>query len=303
MNLLKTVVIWCGLFLTVFVGVSESAIVRGSSGGLTGWPTASTTKEITWANSLANAARFGDGVTPVCIYTDATLGPQVVPCTASNTSTPIMTNFNWSLKDIEGACDDETVDPDAASPFAAWKYGTASPCSLVRPVKSASFPAGSLSADGTNCANPAEVNINGGAKRWTIICLNNASSAIYGETPMPQNWDGGTVTVTASWIQTAADTAKIQSDIALACRKSGDIINNVWGTSQAATITNLGGSSKRDVVQTAAITPNGTCTGGTQANPTLLQLRYLVNVGTTTGMTTLHHTGFIIWYSETSRSQ
>lgn len=40
------------------------------------------------ANSLANATKIGDGRTPVCVYTDTTLGVMVVPCTASNAITP-----------------------------------------------------------------------------------------------------------------------------------------------------------------------------------------------------------------------
>ena len=41
-------------------------------------------KVIDGANSLANAFRVGDGVTPLCIFTDATKGPWVRPCTASD---------------------------------------------------------------------------------------------------------------------------------------------------------------------------------------------------------------------------
>ena len=85
----------------------------GLSGGISGWPTTSTTKEITWANSLANAVRIGDGVTPLCLYTDATLGPVVIPCTASNTTTLALTNFTWSLWDQEGATAIMTADPDS----------------------------------------------------------------------------------------------------------------------------------------------------------------------------------------------
>ena len=91
---------------------TTTALKNGGS-GTTGWPTASTTKEITWANSLANAVRIGDGVTPGCFYTDATLGFLGIPCTASNTSTLVLTNFNWMLWDQEGAAAILTADPDA----------------------------------------------------------------------------------------------------------------------------------------------------------------------------------------------
>jgi hypothetical protein len=254
-------------------------------------------KVIDGANSLANAVRIGDGSTPICIYTDATLGPQVRPCTDANVKTVVPTNFTWALYDEEGASAIETVDPDAASVKAVWTYATA-----YRPVKPIYFGAGALSTDGTNCAAPAEVTINSGAKMWTILCGDNDSSTIYGQVAMPPNWDGGTVTMTGSFIQTAADTSNMNADVAMACRKDGDTVNNTWGT-EIAMDTAMGGSNKRDSVQTAAITPNGTCTGGTQADPTLLQFRWQLDAtGTTTAVATMHITGFTIWYSETSRS-
>jgi len=48
-------------------------------------------KEIDGANSVANAVRIGDGSTPMCFYTDASLGPMVRPCTDANVNTIIAT--------------------------------------------------------------------------------------------------------------------------------------------------------------------------------------------------------------------
>lgn len=81
-------------------------------------------KVIDGANSLANAVRIGDGVTPICLYTDATLGPQVRPCTDADVKTIIPTNFNWSLYDIEGAASMLTVDPDASTVNGKYQFGT-----------------------------------------------------------------------------------------------------------------------------------------------------------------------------------
>ncbi len=250
-------------------------------------------KIINGANSLANAVQIGDGVTPICLYTDATLGPQVRPCTDADVKTIIPANFTWALHDVEGDAAIETVDPDAATVQGMWTYGTA-----YRPKKQIYFPAGALSTDGTQCSAPAEVTINSGAKRWTIICADNDASTIYGEVEMPDSWDGGTVTLMGTFIQTAADTSNLNADIAMACRVDGDTINNTWGT-EIAMDTAMGGSNKIDTVTTAAITPNGTCTGA----GTMLQFRYQLDAaGTTTAVATLHHLGFKLTYSEKSRS-
>src|SRR5574343_830478 len=60
---------------------TSAQIIRGgggSGGGVTGWPTVSTEKEVTWANALANALKIGDGTDAWAIYRDATDGLQFV---------------------------------------------------------------------------------------------------------------------------------------------------------------------------------------------------------------------------------
>lgn len=250
-------------------------------------------KSITGANSRANAFRFGDGVTQMCAFTDATLGPTITPCTDANITSQIPANFTWALWDVEGAAAVETVDPDNGTKQGIWTYGTA-----YRPLKSVYFPAGGLNVDGTQCGQPTERQINSGALRYTIICADNDASTIYGEVEMPDAWDGGTVTLMGTFVQTAADTSNMNADVAMACRVDGDTINNTWGT-EIAMDTAMGGSNKIDTVTTAAITPNGTCTGG----GTLLQFRWQLDAtGTTTAVATLHMLGFKLIYAVKSRS-
>jgi hypothetical protein len=250
-------------------------------------------KEITGANSLANAVRIGDGVTPMCLYTDASLGPQVRPCTDANTRTIIPTNFDWCLYNIESTECIETVDPDAASVKAVWTYNTS-----YRPLKSIFFGAGSLSTDGTQCAAPAEVTINSGPKIWTIICTDNDASTIYGSVKMPDSWDGGTVTFEHVYLQTAADTSALNGDIAAQCRGNGEAPSSTWGTEVAIDDAGVTGSNQNDFTTSAAVTPAGTC-----AASDMLYWRYQLDAtGTTTAVATLHHIGFKMEYSVTSRS-
>lgn len=81
-------------------------------------------KIIDGANSLANAVRIGDGTTPLCLFTDATLGPRIKPCTDSNTRTYIENGFTWCIYDIEGDACMFTIDPDAASKNAMYQFGS-----------------------------------------------------------------------------------------------------------------------------------------------------------------------------------
>jgi hypothetical protein len=250
-------------------------------------------KTIDGANSLANAVRIGDGTTPTCLYTDATLGPQVRPCTDANTSTIIPTNFTWCLYNIESTECIETVDPDAASVKAVWTYNTS-----YRPLKSIWFGAGSLSTDGTQAAAPAEVTINSGPKIWTIITTDNDAATIYGSVKMPDSWDGGTVTFEHVYLQTAADTSALNGDIAAQCRGNGEAPSSTWGTEVAIDDAAVTGSNQNDFTTSAAVTPAGTCAAGD-----MLYFRYQLDAtGTTTAVATLHHVGFKMEYSTTSRS-
>jgi hypothetical protein len=250
-------------------------------------------KTIDGANSLANAVRIGDGTTPICLYTDATLGPQVRPCTDANTTTIIPTNFTWCLYNIESTECIETVDPDGASVKAMWTYNTS-----YRPLKSIWFGAGSLSTDGTQCAAPAEATINSGPKIWTIICTDNDASTIYGSVQMPDSWDGGTVTFEHVYIQTAADTSALNGDIAAQCRGNSETPSSTWGTEVAIDDAGVSGSNDNDFTVSAAVTPAGTCAAGD-----MLYFRYQLDAtGTTTAVATLHHVGFKMEYSITSRS-
>ena len=160
-------------------------------------------------------------------------------------------------------------------------------------VKTIYFPAGALSADGTQCANPAEVTINSGPKMWTIICTDNDASTIYGQVEMPDSYALGTVTIKGLFIQTAADTNAMNSDIAMACRGSGDTINNTWGSEVALDIANMTGSNALNKATSGAITPNGTC------GRSLFFRWQLDATGTTTAVATLHVVGFAMEYTVT----
>lgn len=173
----------------------------------------------------------------------------------------------------------------------AVKYANTSTTTVV---KSAYASAAALYGDGTQCpAAPSTVTINSGAPRSTFICADNDGSTLYGEFAMPDGYDGGTVTLMGLFVQTAADTANLNADVAMACRGDGVTINNTWGT-EVAMDTAMTGSNALDTVTTAAITPNGTCTGGGK----LLQFRWQMDAsGTTTAVATLHVLGFKLEYT------
>jgi len=247
----------------------------------------------TTATSTATSVKIGDTNWQLSVHGDASDG-IVTQCynVSGNTYNQcdhienVADTFNWILK-LNGVTA-ETITSAGVHSYNA-----------LKPKGSVYWPAGALSTDGTQCAAPGEVTINSGSKRWTIICADNDSSTIYGEVAMPDSWDGGTVTLMGMFVQTAANTSAMNSDVAMACRAAPTTINNTWGTEVAMDITNMTGSNAINTVTTAAITPNGTCTGGGM----LLQFRWQLDAtGTTTAVATLHMLGFKLEYSKGSRS-
>lgn len=272
----------------------HAASVGGSGGGVSGWPTVSTTKEITWANSLANAICFGSGTNPICIYEDAAYGPWIRPQTEIDIATRIFANKTWCLFDIEGDACMLTVDPDAASKNAMYQFSA-----NYRPLKSVWIGAGALYGDGTNCpSRPTAVTINSGPTIPTFICADSNSSRLTGMLRMPGDWDGGTITLTHAYLQTAADTSALNGDVAAQCRGAGETVSSTWGSEVAIDDAAVSGSNINDLTTSAAMTPAGTCAAGD-----MLYFYYELDAtGTTTAVATLHHLGFHLTYSSNSWS-
>lgn len=292
-----TGIVIIGILFLLRVLPSEAQIIHGGggggSGGVTGWPSSATTKTLTWANSLTDAVRIGDEITPICIYTDPTDGPMVRPCTDQDIKALIPTNFTWCLYDIEGTSCVLTVDPDAVSKLLMYQFG-----SNYRPLKSVWIGAGALYGDGTQCPErPTAVTINSGPKIPTFICTDNNASRLTGMLRMPGDWDGGTITITHSYIQTAADTGILNGDVAAQCRGAGETVSATWGTEVAIDDAAVTGTNTNDLTTSGAVTPAGTCAAGD-----MLYFYYDLATETTTAVATLHHLGFHITYSSTSLS-
>lgn len=232
------------------------------------WPTDSTTKTITWANSLANAVRIGDGTTPMCFYTDATLGPLITPCTASDIRTYIPANFTYSWYDAEGAAAMFTVDPDAISPQAMYVF-----TSGYRPRKSITFTADAFYMQGLCALSTSAALITGGLTEPYITCTDSNSDGFHRSFGMPDSWDGGSVTFTVRLTNVNATPANdYEIDWSATCVQISDVIGTSISTTgeQPTTIDfdNTGSCgtacAQFDLVKvtSAAVTPNGVCQGG-----------------------------------------
>lgn len=289
------IAVWLSLLVAVLAGGVDAHAARIGGGGSGGGSSTSLNgaflngKEITGANSLANAVRIGDGLTPVCIYTDSTNVPRIRPCTASDVRTYIETGFTWGLFDVNGDADMYVVTPGAASTRLMLEYMTG-----YRPRGYFYIPASAFTGDGTNCPTSASaVTINSGPKVYTMICGSGANGDMDFDVVMPMDYDGGTLIFEPSYTQTAANTSAMNSDIKAQCRGAGETPSSTWGTSAAIDDAAVTGSSAEDKTASAAVTPAGTCAAGDH-----LFVRYTLDVtGTTTPEATLNFYGVGVYYS------
>ena len=158
------------------------------------------------------------------------------------------------------------------------------------------WDAAGITADGTQCADPAKVQINSGPRQYTIICTDNDASFMFGHVLMPDSWDAGTVSFSLEYLQTAADTDVLNADVECQCHGHGETVDNTWSTSPIAIDdAAVTGSNAVDVTDSAAVTCAGTCAAGDS-----LWWRIGVDAGgTTTGVATLHFLGVAMEYTST----
>lgn len=274
-------------------------VTASAGGGLTGWPTDSTTKEVTWASSFAAAALFGNGTNKWALYNDPTDGLQFICVIAGvandcNYIRKLASGKYWQVTDSSGN-NILKLDPGGATPKDKYTIGS----SGNYPLKSVFLSAYALQGDGTNCpARPTVVTISNMIYP-TFICTENNSSRLKFSIPMRPNWDGGVVYFKPVYSQTAADTGSVLLDAAAACRALGTAFNGTYGTEVNIDDAVLAGSGAIEGTLSAAITPNGTCAAGDWL------FGYLdvdATTNPTTAAATLNFIGVEIFWSETSLS-
>ncbi len=254
--------------LCLWDGSNWVAVVTSGGGGVTGWPTVSTTKEVTWANAFANALCIGGGVNPLCIYEDSTLGGLIRPKTLGNVKTYIWSGFNWCAYSIVNDRCMLTITPGSTdNDKYTWTSGE-------RPVKTIPLFADMLYPRGSSTLVTDTALVSGGLVDPYITTTASDSDGFYRKFRMPPNWDGGTITATITVINTNATPANaFRVDVSGECWPAGTAVGTTISTTgeQSAIITfgssgSCGGSacSQNDPASatTAAITINGTPAGG-----------------------------------------
>jgi len=164
-------------------------------------------KSITGANSLVNAVRIGDGVTPMCHYTDVTLGPVIRPCTDSNVRTLVPNGFTWSWYDLEAGAAAFTFDPD--SPTTNGRYVFASG---YKPLASFYVP---LEADTGTTTMTLTNPVTGQPKAYWGTLTDSNSDGFSFHFPVTKRMEGATTMTVRLW--GVSDAGSPSGNIVLHC--------------------------------------------------------------------------------------
>lgn len=214
-------------------------------------------KAITGANSEPNCFRVGDGPNYACMWWDATLGFRFTTNPISDLKMYIPTNKNGGFYDQEGECFVEKIDPDAASPNAAFQYE----CTGLKPLLSI-YP--SLNPRGAVTIAEESLNTNFEKRYWATV-TDVDTDALDFHFPVTLKMVGAT-TITVRLVG-ASKHASPSGNIVFSCAatavRPGTDTYAAHSTTGEQTVTLTPATQYRPVAATsAAITLNGTVADG-----------------------------------------
>lgn len=243
----------------------------GLTPAVTGWPTVSDVKEITWANTLSNAVRIGDGTDYWVFYRDPTNGLQ----------------FNAVCAGVENAC-------NYIRKLASGKSYS------IRNSSNVDIFTVSESGGISNATFNAETSGNSLTiknHKWRILagCQNNQASTVWNvpasNAPAPackgtnstrgvlefpdgatdlsvtyeeylnDDWSG-VIDATLIWESASTSTNNVLWAIAIACAGIGSSSDPAFTNNDLTADANNGTANTYNAVSISAITTTGTCTAG-----------------------------------------
>jgi hypothetical protein len=131
--------------------------------------------------------------------------------------------------------------------------------------------AGGAPSTTTPCSDPTKVEAATNDVDYWVLDFDASSDeyAFWGPIPMPENYDGGTITAKFYWTTTATDTDGVAWAIQLLSLDDNDAIDTAWGAAVVTTDDAQGAAGEMLITAASgAITP-----GGTASAPEMLCVR------------------------------
>ena len=127
----------------------------------------------------------------------------------------------------------------------------------------ANWDGGSLTADGTVCADPVKSTIGGGPTGYFVICSHSTSGTFDGQVAIPLTTVGNLSTLKLTLTVNDVDSSSqhFSGTFKAMCRNNGAVVDGTWGATQSVDIV-MTSANTNYTATTAALTPNGTCSAG-----------------------------------------
>ena len=127
----------------------------------------------------------------------------------------------------------------------------------------ANWDGGSLTADGTVCADPVKSTISGGPTGYFVICSHSTSGTFDGQVAIPLTTVGNLSTLKLTLTVNDVDSSSqhFSGTFKAMCRNNGAVVDGTWGATQSVDIV-MTSANTNYTATTAALTPNGTCSAG-----------------------------------------
>jgi hypothetical protein len=268
--------LWTVLALVLAVAApSSAATISGGGSGTAAFP--STPSEITWANSLANAMKVGDGTTPLAIYTHSSYGPQINCVVASvendcDYSRWLLTGktFTWWANDRTSPIGRVT----SAATSGSWTYmvldteATGNTLTTTSKVNFApvgcSGTTGTLNWD-TNATLAPTATCTAGSTNTTLIQgyadFPDSDGEYQGQQTfrLPADWSGA-IDLQLYW-KAAATSGDVVWQVQTMCTADAEIEDVAWNTASTVTDTAKGTTLQLNTAAITGLTATGCAAG------------------------------------------
>ena len=204
-------------------------------------------KNITGANSEANAVCWGDGTGKVCEWYDGATGAHREVTPAQHQSQDISAGFAYIIR-YNG------------TEISRWdSTGKQIYLNTGRPLKSVEVQGYEFGA----CAYTEAVIVAGRPKLGMFTCTDADTDGFYFNFATPLNWNAGTITVRLSALSVnAAPTGNVVLSCSGQAVRDGDVVATVTTAGEQTVTLGLATQYKEEQATSAAITLNGTAAAG-----------------------------------------
>lgn len=289
MRRVSILVMTCALLFGLGVYWSDAARVTSSgSGAVTGWPTVSSTKLVTWANSFANAIRVEDGNNNgIAVYTDATFGPQIncyVAGTENDCNYARLLNAGKTFSILDHARTaiftiTESTGAGTITNMTVDGEGTGNSITLTSKVNFA--PVGCAGTTGTLLLDTMATlaptaTCTAGATNTTLIQGyadfpdSDGDYSLQTSFRLPADWTGA-IDLQVYW-KAAATTGDVVWQVATMCTADAEIEDVAWNTADAF----AADTAKGTTLQINTVSKTGITTTGCAAGE-LMHIKFLRN--------------------------